>query len=111
MICEQMGHEPDPEVMPVELQDFPDIVIIAFEIFNSLRDTYIPSEIPIYSGKDLTSLPVLFDIYGIDTQRSKQFILKTINILDKEAIVAYQKKLPRKGKKPILPDVRGGSRI
>lgn len=97
--------------MPLDLGDFPDIVITAFNVFNSLRDTYVPGEMPIYSGKDLTALPVLFDIYGIVHQDEKQFILKVLNILDKEAIEAYRKKLPGKGKKPILPDVTPGSRI
>lgn len=110
MICEQMGHEPDPRAMPLELEDFPDIVQIAFDIFNTLRDCYIPGELPIYIGKDLTALPVLYDIYDIRDLDTKQFILKTINILDREAVIAYQKKLPKKGKKPILPDVKGGSR-
>lgn len=109
-ICEQMGHTPDPTKIPLDLGDFPEIVHIGMAIFNSLRDHYIPAEIPVYTGKDLTALPVLFDIYEITSTVDKEFILRIINILDREAVEAYKKKMPKPTKKPILPDIKGGGR-
>ena len=35
-MCEQMGEDPDWEKCPPDAEDFPDIVITAINIFNSL---------------------------------------------------------------------------
>lgn len=105
-----MGHEPDPEAMPLEMSDFPSIVSLGIHLFNQLRDHYIPGEMPIYSGKDLTALPVLFDIYEITSPIEKEFLLRVINILDTEAVTAARNKA-KKAIKPKVSDVKGGSRI
>lgn len=108
MICEQLGHEPDMEAMPLDLEDFPPIVSLGLTIFNKLSDRYIPGEIPVYSGKDLTALPVLFDIFEVTSQIEKEFILNVINILDKEAITLAHNKLKKARSK--TPAIKPGSR-
>lgn len=108
MICEKFGTEPDPNKMPLELDDFPPIVALGVTLFNQLRDTYIPGEIPHYSGKDLSALPVLFDIFDVTSSTDKQFLLRIINILDAEAVEAARRKTK---KKPRVPDIKGGSRV
>lgn len=113
LICEQMGHDPDPKVMPLELDDFPEIVTLTLHIYNSLRDTYIPGEIPTYNGKDLSALPVLFDVFDITSKTDKQFIFRLLNIFDTEATIAARKRvekaLNKKPKGP--PSIKGGSRV
>lgn len=109
MICEQLGHEPDPEAMPLDITDFPPIVSLGVALFNNLRDHYIPGEVPIYTGKDLTALPVLFDIYEVTSSTEKEFLLRVINILDTEAVKASQRKM-KKTNKPKVPDIKPGSR-
>lgn len=114
--CRLQEIEPDPRAIPLDLTDFPEIVAVAISIFNGLRDTFIPGEIPQYSGKDITGLPILFDIYEITDTFDKQLILRTINILDGAARLTAQKEIERARKKatkgkPSLPDVEGGSRV
>lgn len=108
-----MGHEPDEAAMPLDLGDFPPIVATTLSIYNSLRDTYIPGEIPTYNGKDLSSLPVLFDIFDITSKVEKQCIFRLLNIFDTEATIAARKRvekaLQKKPKGP--PSVKGGSRV
>lgn len=106
-ICEQLGQEPDENAMPLEMEDFPPIVSLGIAIFNQLRDTYIPTEMPIYRGKDLTSLPVLLDIFEVTSQVEKEFLLRIINILDAEAVIAANKR--RASNKPKVPTVKPGA--
>ena len=40
-ICEQMGTEPDPQKIPVEWKDLPNIVQISISIFNMLGDRLV----------------------------------------------------------------------
>lgn len=112
LLCEAQGIEPDPKVMPLDLNDFPPIVLLALNMFNQLRDVYIPGDFPTYIGKDLGALLTLLDIYEITQPRDKQLILKVINILDSAAVTAAKAKIEavRKKNKPILPEARGGSR-
>ena len=73
MICEQLGKEPTPE----GIQD-------VINVFNGLGDRVYP-DIG-YVGKDYTQLPVLFDLYGIEDQRDKEFAIEVLNWLDARAI-------------------------
>jgi len=93
LLCESLGTEPNPEAMPLELEDFPDIVGQGLQIFNDLRDTYVPGEYPCYNGKDLSSLEILYNIYEIHDVRERQIILRVINIFDNSAVIAARKKL------------------
>ena len=63
MMCEQLGKDPDPEEMPPDYSDFPDVAIHAMNIFSMLNDRMYP-DIG-YVGKDYTNLPVLMQIYNI----------------------------------------------
>lgn len=105
LLCESLGQDPDPRVLPVELDDFPDIVRVAITVYNNLMDCYIPGEIPLFIGKDKSSLQVLFDIYGI-LPHEKELVLQIINIFDSRAVEASRKraeKLGKKGKSGIRP--------
>ena len=83
-MCETMGDIPDPNKIPPEYSDFPTYVHDAIEIFNALPDTYSGGMSTVYVGKDLASLPVLFDIYLIN-QGMKMKVFEVIRFLDNRA--------------------------
>lgn len=115
-LCEAQGVEPSPDILSnyVELKDFPEIVQVGLTIYNNLSDNYIPGDLPAYIGKDKSSLPILFEIYGIDTADNKEFVLQIINIFDSLAVEASRKKIEKlrtkgKGKAPsAVPHSRSG---
>jgi len=83
-MCEVMGDTPDPEKMPPDYGDFPAYVHIGIEIFNALPDMYSGGTTPIYTGKDLASLTMLFELYLVEvSMRMKTF--EIIRFLDNRA--------------------------
>lgn len=101
----------DDSAMPIDINDFPDIVQLALHIYNSLRDTFIPGELPMFIGKDLSALPALFDIYEITTRERKEFILDVINIFDAEAVAVARKRIEAaKTKSRVPPNITPGRR-
>lgn len=81
----ELGQEAPPlSECPLELDDFPPIVHSSFDIFNQLPDEYIPrmDAAPFYSGKNLSVLPLLYDLFLITDNTDKLLVLEIINILD-----------------------------
>lgn len=103
LLCKAQNIEPNPEVIPMEFSDFPDIVHIAFEIYNHLEDRFqfVNMETPaVFVGKEKSLLKLLFDdIYLISTQYEKKLILEILNIIDKHAIKTALDRLKRKRNK------------
>lgn len=89
-MMEQMGEEPDWEKCPPDWEDFPDIVVITMNIFNSMGDRVYP-EIG-YIGKDYTNFDFLLKHYGIE-EHNKEFVFELLLWLDSRAIDASQKKI------------------
>jgi len=87
-----MGQPIDPKVMPVAIEDFPDIVLIAINIFNRLGDRVYP-EIG-YIGKDYTNLLMYMEMLGVETP-DKDFFLEVIEWLDARAIKKSAESLKR----------------
>ena len=81
MMCEQTGQEIDWEKCPPELQDFPNIVIEAINIYNSLGNK-IGSDVG-FTGKDYTNLNFFIDVYGIE---DVEFFLEILALLASRAI-------------------------
>ena len=83
-MCEQLGKEPSAKETPPDIQeDFPEIVTIAFSIFNRLGDKIVPDLG--FAGKDYTNLPIYIDIYDIDKHQI-EFFLDIITYLEGRAI-------------------------
>lgn len=80
-ICEQLGTEPIEEEIPVELEDFPDEIQQAVNIYFRLRDEWEGFS-GTYMGKNFAGLGDVFDIYQVDTD-SRQNILDWIFIIDR----------------------------
>ena len=87
-MCEQMGKEPDPEEIPPDWEDFPDIAIYAINTFNLLGDRIYP-DIG-YVGKDYSNLPILIDQYDI---KDTELFLEILDYLDSRAIKSSQQRL------------------
>jgi len=89
-MMEQMGEEPDWEKCPPDWEDFPDLVVITMNIFNSMGDRVYP-DIG-YIGKDYTNFEFLLKHYGIE-EHNKEFVFELLLWLDSRAIEESQKKL------------------
>lgn len=87
---QQLGREPNEEKCPPSIEDFPEEVIEAIQIFNQLGDRVYP-EIG-YVGKDYTNLPILLKLYHID---NVELVVSVLSRLDSEAIRISQERLKR----------------
>lgn len=93
-MCSQLGKEPNPEEMPPEISDFPEVVQIAMVIFNTLGDRVYPDVG--YVGKDYTNLPVLVDIYGVE---DLELCMDVLSFLDSRAIKTSSDQLKKEREK------------
>ena len=75
MLCEQLGEEPDPTKMPLELSEFPEEVQVAFFIFSLLPDHYEGMS-GTYMGKYWDGIEYYFKLYEIDDVKTIMYILK-----------------------------------
>lgn len=89
-VQEQLGLEPDFNRCPPGLEDFPDLVINALNIFSGLGDRVYP-DIG-YVGKDYTNLPIFLQIYDID-KRDYDLVMRILSSLDSHVIKKSQQKL------------------
>ena len=79
-MCEQTGEEIDWDKCPPEIEDFPDSVLTALNIFNSLGARIYP-DIG-YTGKDYTNLPIYLRWYEVEDE---DYFLDILLHLDSEA--------------------------
>lgn len=89
-MCEQIGKEPNPDEIPPDWEDFPEIVQVAINTFNMLGDRVFP-EIG-YIGKDYTNLSEFMEVYEI---QDKEYFLDILNWLDSRAIKKSSEELKR----------------
>jgi hypothetical protein len=93
-MCEQLGKEPNPEEIPPDWEDFPEIVIHAINTFSMLGDRVYPDVG--YIGKDFTNLNIYIEIYGIE---DKDLFLEILTYLESRAIDQSQEQLKREREK------------
>jgi len=98
IMCETFGDKPDPEKIPPEYGSFPTYVHVAMEIFNALPDLYCGGMSPIYTGKAISSLPVLYDLYMVDNHM-KMKTFDVIRFLDNRARQQAVKEAEKANKK------------
>jgi len=89
---EQMGQPIEEDKIPPTMEDFPEIVEEALQIYNRLGDRVYP-EIG-YIGKDYTNLNLYMGIYKIE-EKDKDFLLEVIEWLDARAIKKSAEQLKR----------------
>jgi hypothetical protein len=66
-MCEAMGTEPVEANIPVDMEDFPDEVQQAFQIYYMLRDVWEGMS-GTYMGKEYSTIFEFFRLYDIDPQ-------------------------------------------
>lgn len=96
-MCEMLGSEPLEDEIPLELDDFPDLVQQAFVIYGMLSDIWEGMS-GSYLGKDYSLLFDLYDLYGIDTRSEKLLVTDFIKQIDSvRASILHEK---QKASKP-----------
>jgi hypothetical protein len=73
--CEQLGIQPDPAKMPLELSIFPEEVQVAFFVFSLLPDSW-DTNVGHYFGKDWTTIEFLFDTYNVQHRQEILYYMK-----------------------------------
>ena len=89
-MVEQTGEEIDWEKCPPEIEDFPDSVHTAMNIYNSLGDRIYP-DIG-YIGKDFTNLSFLYKNYYVE-EHEEDWIFELLLFLDGNNIKDSQKRI------------------
>jgi len=89
-IQEQLGREPDMAKCPPGIEDFPEIVIDALNIYDRLGNRVYPDVG--YIGKDFTNLPIYIQLYQID---NVELLMEILSRLDAQAIKSSQEHLKR----------------
>lgn len=89
-IQEELGKEINPEKCPPGIEDFPEVVIDAFNIYDRLGNRVYPDVG--YTGKDYTNLPIYIELYQID---NVELLLEILSRLDAHAIKSSQEHIKR----------------
>ena len=89
-----MGKDPDPKEIPPDVEDFPEIAILALNTFSSLGDRVYPDVG--YVGKDFTNLPHYIEVYGIE---DKELFLEILTYLESRAVQQSREELKREREK------------
>ena len=90
-MCEQTGQEIDWERCPPDLEDFPESVYTALNIYHSMGSR-VQADIG-YIGKDYTNLNLLYNFYYITEKEEKDWIFELLLFLDERAIKESQKRM------------------
>jgi len=94
MLCEQLGQEPDPDKMPLELSEFPEEVQVAFFMFSLLPDHYEGMS-GTYMGKYWDGIDYFFKIYEVDRPKETLYFMK----LYENILVSYRAEQAEKKRK------------
>lgn len=79
-MCEALGSEPVESEIPVDMEDFPDEVQQAFQIYYLLKDIWDTMG-GNYLGKDTSTLFDFFDLYEIE-KPNRLLIVSLIQHMD-----------------------------
>ena len=91
-MCEQTGEEIDWDRCPPDLEDFPESIYTALNIYNSMGSR-VQADIG-YIGKDYTNLNLLYKFYYIE-EYEKDWIFELLLFLDEREIKESQKQMKR----------------
>jgi len=89
-MVEQTGEEIDWDRIPPDAEDFPESVITALNIYNSLGNRMYP-DIG-FVGKDYTNLELLYNFYYIE-EKDKDFIFEILIYLEGVDIEKSQRRI------------------
>jgi len=89
-MVEQTGEEIDWDRIPPDVEDFPDSIVTALNIYHSLGARVYP-DIG-FMGKDYTNLELLYKLYYIE-ERDKDFIFEILLYMEGVEIQQSQKRM------------------
>ena len=89
-MVEQTGEEIDWDKCPPDIEDFPNSIMTALSIYNSLGDRIYP-DIG-YIGKDFTNLSLLYKNYYVE-EHEEDWIFELLLFLDGNNIKDSQKRI------------------
>ena len=89
-MCEQTGQEIDWDRCPPDIEDFPEQVITALNIFHSLGNRIYPDVG--FTGKDYTNLSLLYKFWGIE-EYQQESIFDILLFLDANAQEDSQRRI------------------
>tara|TARA_R110002012_G_scaffold213501_2_gene384626 strand:+ start:236 stop:538 length:303 start_codon:yes stop_codon:yes gene_type:complete len=90
-MVEQTGEEIDWDRCPPDLEDFPNSVHTAIQIYNSLGDRIYP-EVG-FTGKDFTNLELFFRLHYVKENSEKDYIMELLLSLDAQSIKQSQEQI------------------
>lgn len=92
-MCEMMGTEPIDSEVPVELDDLPNEVQIALDIYHNLHDKW-DSMVGMYLGKDLSIIREVFELWEIPKHEQKTYFI-LIRLIDSIRAEEIRKNSPK----------------
>lgn len=99
-MCKQLGQTPKLSEMPMDINDFPQIIRMSLDIFNRLGDRYTSTDLgPLYIGKDLSTLALFFDLYEIYPKHQQLLVLQVVQHIDAKTVNKAMESMKRKAKK------------
>lgn len=89
-MMEQMGEEPDWDKCPVDWEDFPEVVILGINVYNTLGSRIFP-EIG-YIGKEYSNYDLILEYLGIE-EHQKDFVFEVVQFMENREVEISQRKL------------------
>ena len=89
-MCEQTGEEIDWDRCPPDIEDFPESVYTAINIFNSLGNK-IFADVG-FTGKDYTNLDLLYEQYYVE-EYEKDWLFEFLIHMEVRSIETSQRQL------------------
>ena len=89
-MCEQTGEEIDWDRCPPDIEDFPESVYTAINIFNSLGNK-IFADVG-FTGKDYTNLDLLYEQYYVE-EHEKDWLFELLIHMEVRSIETSQRQL------------------
>ena len=89
-MCEQTGEEIDWDRCPPDIEDFPESVYTAINIFNSLGNK-IFADVG-FTGKDYTNLDLLYEQYYVE-EYEKDWLFELLIHMEVRSIETSQRQL------------------
>jgi hypothetical protein len=93
-----MGNEPNPDEIPVEIDDLPEELQTIFDLYTKLPDRWDTFN-GVYQGKDLTCLGVILDIKKVEDRATALDLILMIDAAREHQLAKKRKQAEQRKKK------------
>jgi len=90
-MVEQTGEEIDWDRCPPDAEDFPESVLTALNIYNSLGNKIFPDVG--FVGKDYVLLDYLLKSYNIESEQQKDWVFELLSHMENNDVAESQRKI------------------